>query len=42
MSSGKIRCDECVYWGNHLPDSRRTSCVCGGVGCNSCEPGGRG
>jgi len=37
-------CIACLPDNGPLPNTgyRRTSCLCGGVGCSSCEPGGRG
>ena len=37
-------CIACLSDAGLLPDTgyKRTSCLCNGVGCNSCEPGGRG
>ena len=37
-------CIACLPDNGPLPNTghKRTSCLCGGVGCSSCEPGGRG
>jgi hypothetical protein len=37
---GKYTCRECARLGYKCPRCYAAACLCGGVGCNSCEPRG--